>query len=117
MDFGQRGVILTLGEVRSFIRKPYKHSYGYEIIGVNIKMDKSVSKQKKRVLIILTICYLIVLGCYSFIFLQIPSSNRTMLLFMGLTILFAAVAWILQYIEWRISMLKMELDKETNKNP
>ena len=27
MDFGQRGVILTLGEVRSFIRKPYIHSY------------------------------------------------------------------------------------------
>ena len=25
MDFGQRGVILTLGEVRSFIRKPYIH--------------------------------------------------------------------------------------------
>ena len=28
MDFGQRGVILRLGEVRSFIRKPYIHSYG-----------------------------------------------------------------------------------------
>ncbi len=27
MDFGQRGVILRLGEVRSFIRKPYIHSY------------------------------------------------------------------------------------------
>ena len=80
-------------------------------------MDKSVSKQKRRVLIILTICYLIVLGCYSFIFLRTPSSNRIMLLFMGLTILFAAVAWILQYIEYRISALKMELDKETNKNP
>jgi hypothetical protein len=80
-------------------------------------MDKSVSKQKGRVLIILTICYLIVLGCYSFIFLQTPSSNRTMLLVMGLAIFFAAVTWILQYIEWRISVLKMELDKETNKNP
>ncbi len=27
MDFGQRGIILTLGEVRSFIRKPYIQSY------------------------------------------------------------------------------------------
>ena len=27
MDFGQRGIILTLGEVRSFIRKPYIHSW------------------------------------------------------------------------------------------
>ena len=26
MDFEQRGVILRLGEVRSFIRKPYIHS-------------------------------------------------------------------------------------------
>jgi hypothetical protein len=25
MDFGQRGVILRLGEVRSFIRKPYTY--------------------------------------------------------------------------------------------
>jgi len=40
MDFGQRGVILTLGEVRSFIRKPYKHCYPYntqsmKIVNVN----------------------------------------------------------------------------------
>jgi len=27
MDFGQRGVILILGEVRSFIRKPYIHCW------------------------------------------------------------------------------------------
>ena len=80
-------------------------------------MDKSVSKQKRRLLIIMTICYLVLLGCYSFIFLQTPSSNRIMLLLMGLAILFAAVAWILQYIEYRISALKMELNKETNKNP
>jgi len=32
MDFGQRGVILRLGEVRSFIRKPYIHSYEEETI-------------------------------------------------------------------------------------
>ncbi len=80
-------------------------------------MDKSVSKQKRRLLIIMTICYLFLLGCYSFIFLQTPSSDRIMLLLMGLGIFFAAVAWMLQYIEYRISALKMELDKETNKNP
>ena len=80
-------------------------------------MDKSVSKQKSRLLIIMTICYLVLLGCYSFIFLLTPSSNRIMLLLMGLAIFFAAVAWILQYIEYRISALKMELNKETNKNP
>ncbi len=27
MDFGQRGIILRLGEVRSFIRKPYIHCW------------------------------------------------------------------------------------------
>ena len=27
MDFGKRGVILTLGDIRDFIRKPYIHSH------------------------------------------------------------------------------------------
>jgi hypothetical protein len=28
MDFGEKGVILTLAEARSFIRKPYIDSWG-----------------------------------------------------------------------------------------
>jgi hypothetical protein len=36
MYFGQRGVILTLGEVRSFIRKPYIHSWTYKMKIVKI---------------------------------------------------------------------------------
>ena len=38
MDFGQRGVILRLGEVRSFIRKPYIHCYKGEIMGIHSKI-------------------------------------------------------------------------------
>ncbi len=34
IGFGQRGVILRLGEVRSFIRKPYIHSWlGEKVLG------------------------------------------------------------------------------------
>jgi len=38
MDFGQRGVILRLGEVGSFIRKPYIHSWvvGIKVLGMRL---------------------------------------------------------------------------------
>jgi len=42
MDFGQMGVVLRLGEVRSFIRKPYKHCY----MKINIKIKAKRLKEK-----------------------------------------------------------------------
>jgi hypothetical protein len=72
MGFGQRGVILTLGKVRSFIRKPYINSWSVKIMSIFDKSNAPEwigSQRFKKKFIQVRHTFLILFQILGFIFL------------------------------------------------